>query len=324
MVKRIALLGSAAASLATVALVLTACSGSAEPAETEAAGQTRVVESIDGPVEIPAHPQRVVAYWGAAEALLTLEGSPLVGVDAVDNRAPGTFGDDEEAWDRYQELPKVGRTLEPDYEAILALEPDLILFTSPAVYWDKLDTDRLNDIAPTVNLTSREVASIGEWKDDFLEIADIVGLSEQAEGLRADYDARAADIHEEHAAKIDGKRFVAIASWAEGTFWNQTAGSYIAHIPEDAGLSFPDAEPHELSTEELGTLAEYDAIVYSLGTDGKPTPQMQAVLDSELFRALPAVQAGRLIPLHYDAQRNYDAALVALDSLDRALAGMPD
>jgi iron complex transport system substrate-binding protein len=309
------------AALIALAIVTTGCSDDSDDSGDQNATQT--VQTVDGPVEVPEDPQRVVALWGSAETLLTLDG-PLVGV-SDGKYTEATFGDNTAAWDRYQSLPKVGSAVEPNYEKIAELKPDLILATIPESWWAKLDRARLESIAPVANLMMKDATAIADWKEPtFAEAARVVDLSGPASEKKAAYDARAEQIRADHASKIEGKKFIAISSWDSGSFYIMPSGTYTAHIPEAVGMTFPEGEAEELSLERLGDLAQYDVIVYPIQPDGTPTPAVQEILDSEQFRTLPAATSQRLIPLIYDQQLNYDASLVALESIDAALDAFPN
>ncbi|WP_168176588.1 ABC transporter substrate-binding protein [Williamsia sp. 1135] len=308
-----------AALLLALVVVLTGCSSSSDDEGGSGdSSETKTVTTLDGPVEIPADPQRIVALRNTAEALVLLDGN-VVGVP--EGYTEEMFGDNTEAWARYQALPKIGKMDDPDLEKVAALEPDLILGGVPQVYWADVNQEALGQIAPVVNLDTGSVSS--EWTRVFAETTDIAGLNEAGTAKKDEYEARAAEVHDKHAAKIDGTKFVAIASWTPGTVYTQPAGSFTPQKAQDAGLVFPEGELAEVSVEQLGTLAEYDAILYPVQPDGTPTPEMQAVLDSELFKSLPAVRAGRVLAVSHTRPQTYDAGLASLDSLDEQLEKMP-
>jgi iron complex transport system substrate-binding protein len=75
------------------------------------------------------------------------------------------------------------------------------------------------------------------------------------------------------------------------------------------------------SLEELpDSLREADVITYSVQADGSAAEAVQQVLDSPLWQTLPAVQAGRAIPIRYTEAATYQAAMMTLDAVDQALA----
>ncbi|MHA6615744.1 hypothetical protein [Pseudonocardia sp. DLS-67] len=76
-----------------------------------------------------------------------------------------------------------------------------------------------------------------------------------------------------------------------------------------------------LSVEEIGSgLGEADAITYSVNPDGAVAAAVQQVLDSQLWRNLPAVRAGRAFPIRHTEAATYAAAMKTLDAIDQALA----
>ena len=301
-----------------VLVVLAGCSDSSDD-ESESGG-TVTVQSIDGPVEIPENPQRIVALRGSAEALISLGSENVVGVP--DMYTEDYFGTDNAAWEKYQSLPKIGTIAVPEYEQILALEPDLIIGNVLEKHWDTWDQERLKAIAPVVILEGGNLL-VTDWYRTFDEAAGIAGMTDEADAAEQQFQARADEIHEKYSSKIDGKSFVAVAAWSAGTYWNQTSGTYVPHKLEAAGLTFPKEEGAEYSMEELGLISDYDVVVYPVKPDGTATPEVQAMIDSELFKNLPAVKAGRVLAVSHTDAFTYSSGLAALDSLEEQLEKLP-
>lgn len=108
-------------------LLLSACGGGGGDSTEDTASGTSV-DTKFGSVEVPADPQKVVALgWGDAETALALGVQPVGASDWVEF---GGKGVGPWAEDLYDEDPEIIATMEPDYEAIAALEPDLILDTN--------------------------------------------------------------------------------------------------------------------------------------------------------------------------------------------------
>ncbi len=116
--RRIALLATAL----TGTLALTACGSDAgAPAAGAAGGPTVTVTDATGAqVEVPADPQVVVTTdWSVARTLNDL-GVQLDGVPAATAGLPDDMAG-------LADVPSVGSVREPDFEAISALEPDLVI-----------------------------------------------------------------------------------------------------------------------------------------------------------------------------------------------------
>ncbi|MCC6891997.1 MAG: ABC transporter substrate-binding protein, partial [Anaerolineae bacterium] len=57
--------------------------------------------------------------------------------------------------------------------------------------------------------------------------------------------------------------------------------------------------------------------------EGQPTEPFAAVVETNTWKALPAVTSGRALGLFCPGNNSYGAVLQYLDSLDRALATLP-
>ena len=102
------------------------------------------MDTAFGEVTVDEEPVRVVALgWSDAETALALGVQP---VGASDWLAFGGEGVGPWAEGRYDEAPEIIETLEPSFEAIAALEPDLILDTRSAATQERYDL--LSEIAP--------------------------------------------------------------------------------------------------------------------------------------------------------------------------------
>ena len=121
---------------------------------------------------------------------------------------------------------------------------------------------------------------------------------------------------------------------AEGTFQREFGGSWGTNIAQDLGVTYygevkskggnaRDVSEYP-SIEELPSFGEADAITYTVDPDGTVSEQVQYVLDSKLWKNLPAVKAGQAYPLRYTEAATYGSALKTLDAIDQALAPVLD
>src|SRR5699024_7831783 len=106
------------------------------------------VDTKFGSVDVPADPQRGVALgWGYAETALALGVQPVGASDWVEFCGTGVC---PWAEDHYDDASEIIATMESEYDAIDALEPDLIIDTNSSGEQERYD--RLSEIAPTVGV----------------------------------------------------------------------------------------------------------------------------------------------------------------------------
>src|SRR5690606_15890478 len=104
----------------------------------------------------------------------------------------------------------IGTAFEPDYEAINAMEPDLIIVATRA----SATYPEMKKIAPTIDMTGADdVAPLDAMKKQVNDLAAIFGAEDRAGELLAELDAEIAAIQAETAA--GGKALIVQTSGAE-------------------------------------------------------------------------------------------------------------
>lgn len=292
-----------AAVSALAVLALAACSSGdeadeadASPSGTESSDTAAdafpvTVSTAFGDVEIPEEPTRVVALgWGDAETALALGVQP---VGASDWLAFG--GDGVGPWlaDAYTESPEIIGTLEPSYEQIAVLEPDVILDVKSS--GDQERYDRLSEIAPTVAIPEGGEAYLTPMEDQVSMIAAALGRSEAGEELLAEVDDAFAAARDEHP-EFDGKTAVIGSYWAEGfgAYVSTSArGEFIQGLGFSTKPEIDEAAGEEFSanlgTENVDLLDADLTVIQPIGftaADVEALPQFQAV---------PSVADGRYV-----------------------------
>ncbi|MFC4736377.1 siderophore ABC transporter substrate-binding protein [Bacillus daqingensis] len=179
------------ASLFAGALLLAACTGEGDANQTDNAeaagdnGQDEVnaddeAKSITvthelGETEVPVNPESVVVFdFGVLDTMDVLGEEPIA---LPQGNVPSYLSDYES--DAYE---NAGTLFEPDFEAIYAMEPDLILIggrTAEAY-------DELSEIAPTVMMGVDQENYIESFEDQVTLLGDIFAKEDEAASALAD------------------------------------------------------------------------------------------------------------------------------------------
>lgn len=188
--------------IAALSLLLAGCSGSSASSKSSDSSSGAVAsgsfpQSVDtafGKVTIDKAPQRVVALgWGDAETALALGVQPVGASDWLN-----FGGDGVGPWAKglYKTAPTIIATMEPSYEQIASLKPDLILDVKSS--GDKDRHDRLSQIATTVGIPEGGTSYLTTMSQQVTMIATALGQPAKAKELLDGVDAsykKVADAH---------------------------------------------------------------------------------------------------------------------------------
>lgn len=300
------------------ALLLTACSGGGGDQEA-APGAT--VDTKFGAVEVPAEPQRVVALgWGDAETALALGVQPVGASDWVEFGGSGVGPWAEKFYDK---APEIIATMEPDYEAIAALDPDLILDVKSS--GEQQRYDRLSEIAPTVGPPKGGDNYLTSMDDQVTMISEALGKEDEGKKQLSDLDAQFAAAREANP-EFQGKTVTVAAKTSEG--WGAyVKGTERVQFMENLGFTQSpkiDALKAEgfsapVSEEKLGDLDADLLVAFPIYV-----PDSEVTEDPG-FKRIPAVADGRSIVLtEKDDELRKAFSLNSVLSARYAVEKMPD
>lgn len=316
---------AAAGAVVAASLVLAGCSsGSSSPAASDDASGSGgafpvSIQTALGTTEIPSQPKRVVALgWGDAETALELGVQP---VGASDWLAFG--GDGVGPWlkDAYTKKPTIIQTLEPSYEQILKLKPDLILDTKSS--GDKDRYAKLSAIAPTVAIPKGGENYLTTTEQQVDLVSRALGKESEGKKLLTDLDDAYAAARKAHP-EFDGKTAVVGAYTADGfgayaskdsrsTFMQELGFT----IPKDIDQQAGDAFSVSLSNENLDLLDADLTVILPIYVEA-------AKAESDpLFQKVPSVQAGHAIVVD-DADVSNAFSLGTTAAIEWALDRLPD
>lgn len=272
-------------------LLISACSKDDNKNETkENSEETEDIETItyeseNGPIEVPADPQRVVVLSTFVGDVLQLD-VPVVGADSWSMDNPN-FAD---------QLKEAEEVSDESIEKILDLNPDLIIGLSTMK-----NLDKLSEIAPTVTFTYGEL----DYLEQHIAIAKTVNKEEEATEWAKDFKKRAANIGEKIKDKIGKNATVSVIENFDKQLYvygdNWARGTEILY--QAMGLNMPDKVKEQvqkegyyaISTEVVSDFAG-DYIVLSHDQE-----KDKNFLDSDIIKDLPAVKNDQVLDV--DLQR---------------------
>lgn len=300
------------AALGAAALTLTACSGGddsaddAGPADETAAASDAFPVTIGsslGEATIEQKPERVVALgWGAADIAYSLGTTP-VGIESDD-----WAGDEDgyQPWFRDAleadgvELPEtITMYPELDVEAVIALEPDLILATQSGI--DQATFDQLSDFAPVVAYPGDAWATSAE--DQITIAAQALGEpdkgAELIEGIQAEYDA----VKAEHPEFAD-------VTYAY-VYGGDQPGSLGVYMPGDTRVALLSSLGLQLAPSAAALEPDQGSFYATLGLENADTlddvqvlftwfndEDEQAATEAQpLWQQMPAFASGAYLPM---------------------------
>ncbi|WP_307858334.1 iron-siderophore ABC transporter substrate-binding protein [Curtobacterium aurantiacum] len=288
---------AAAGAVVAASLVLAGCaSGSGSSTDSASSGSSDAAFPVSittglGTTTIESAPKRVVALgWGDAETALELGVQP---VGASDWLAFG--GDGVGPWLKgaYDKSPKIIQTLEPSYEDILKLNPDVILDVKSS--GDKERYDKLSAIAPTVAIPKGGENYLASTEQQTTMIAKALGKESEGKKLLSGLDDAYAAARKAHP-DFEGKTAVVGAYSSEGfgayastdsrsTFMRNLGFEIPKAIDEQAGKEFSV----HLSDENLDLLDADLTLILPIYVDASEASS------NKLFQKVPSVEAGHAI-----------------------------
>ncbi|SFF19080.1 iron complex transport system substrate-binding protein [Paenibacillus algorifonticola] len=256
--------------------------GQASPAEAA----TRIISTEKGDVEVPAEPKRVVALYMLGDVVAM--GVKPVGISDV---YEGAAFEQELAG-----IETLGEWFEPNQEAVLALDPDLIIAPSEDTY------NKLHEIAPTVYIPFDKMTT----EERMNMLGKVFGKEQEVKTLMENFNKKveeskeklkAAGVYDKTVSIIEGgkKQMSVISSKQYGR------GSQI--IYEYLGMKAPKVIQDKIDVATVGNgenvslevLPEYTGdYIFRSSWMG-----MDDLSDNSIWNSIPAIKEGRLIEIEF-------------------------
>ena len=294
--------------LAAAALALAGCGGSASGGDAASADTASgdgapttvsVTDSQDRTVEVATEPEVVVATdWSVIRTLADL------GIEADAVPTPNSTLPEDLAVYEGEEVPKVGDVFEPDYEAIAAMEPDLVIVGSRSGTPEVVaEFERFAPAVLDMSVRATDPAEIlAETRERVEALGAVFGIDTEASALMDDVEAEVAAVREEVQAT---GRTAMVVQVSDGTVSAYGPGSRFGTVfadfgydPTDAPLDGDGGHGEEISQEFF---VEYDPDVLfvldrakAIGQDATPALD---VLEGGLADSTTAAQEDRVVEI---------------------------
>lgn len=288
-------------------------------------GQTRVLESDFGAVELPESPQRIVTtFYGATQPLLDLGLLPV-----GQGQVPPQSNVPPDYWPLLQGIDVVSlQGAELNYEKILELQPDLILEVNA---YGEERLERLNAIAPTL-MVGTHGEFRGQWEHRVFRVAQATGTEAVYEQRKTELAARQAEIADKYGDFLAENPIAIWSAWEAGSPFINPSNTMIGNILTPAGAVFaaggeayklPTGAETQLSNEDIGTaLADASIIFYVTDMAGNINEATEGTRTLANYSQLPAVQAGAEFPAGKIVIAGFGDAMAALDYFEAAIAAL--
>ncbi|MBN9644389.1 ABC transporter substrate-binding protein [Corynebacterium mendelii] len=164
---------------------VSACSGASPTDQTSATHTRQITDIQDTVVDVPIHPQRIVALSEPTlDGLLALGIKPVGAVAGRGQRDIAPY-----LKDRTEGVELLGNVAQPNFEAVGAAQPDLILVDGTSINNNPPVVEALRRIAPVVYTGYAG----GDWKENFRNTANAVNMVDKGEEVLASYDNNVAE-----------------------------------------------------------------------------------------------------------------------------------
>lgn len=252
----------------------------------------REVTTAFGEVAVPDSPERVVTlYEGALDASVAAGISPIGAIATRGGNEVATYMD---AHIDTSQLEMVGVARETNIEAVLRLQPDLIL-AAPQLPEEQYTL--LSRIAPTVVPESKGLSRDG-WKAESRLYGQALGKEAEIDEALESIEQRAAELNQRLSEEqVGGKAY--LARWMPAGPMVMSAELFATGVLAASGVDVSDAGlveagyPHSdiLSLENLSMIDGDWLFLATLNDEGQQA--LDAAEKSSAFARLNVVQRGR-------------------------------
>lgn len=268
-----------------LALIISACSKNTSQGDNTKPSEgtspkTITYQSENGPIEVPANPERIVVLYGTLSGHVMALGGNIVGVEK--------WSMDNPNYKKY--LTNATEISDESLEKIIELKPDLIIAGSTTK-----NLDKLGKIAPTVSFTYGKL----DYLAQYIECGKLMNKEKIAQEWVDNFKIKAKKAGEDIKAKIGNDATVSVVEgdnkqlYVFGNNWGR--GTEILY--QQMGLKMPKKveenalKPgyYAISSEVLPEYAG-DYMIFSKNSAGDNSFQK-----TDTYKNIPAVKNNRIL-----------------------------
>ncbi|MFS0919155.1 ABC transporter substrate-binding protein [Brevibacillus sp. 179-C 1.1 NHS] len=247
--------------------------------------ETRTIKHMKGELVLDFKPVKIaVLDTQYADQMLALGELPAASVI--------TTGDGtkfpEYLMDKLKDVQVLGTRDEPNSEAIVAMEPDLIICTE---FQDKI-YDNLSKIAPTIMFDRNE-----DWRETLLTFGKILEKEKEAEQIVKDYQDKTNKLKAELATKLKGESVALIRPRDNAIRLHTVEHRTAAILYTDLGLTPPKPAMDKSDTAtmiSLEVMPEVNADHLFVVTDKANQALTDEYKNSAIWKGLKAVKENKV------------------------------
>ncbi len=286
-----------------------------------ALADARILDTAYGEIAVEGQPKRIVTlHEGALDVALAADAKPL---GAVATR--GSTDVSKYLAQRAEGVRIIGTAREFNLEAIMAMQPDLIL-ASPQLSEEQYQL--LAAMAPTI-VPKTSGYDVDNWKREARLFASAMDREQPVEAAIAAVETRAAEIAEKVEAQYaKDDRTAYVVRWMPQGAMVMSDELFAAGLLEASGFDAEDGDlvkgnrPHSdlLSLENLAKVDGDWMFLATLNEDGRAA--LSAAEQSPAFKRLDVVKRERVIPVDGQVWSSSSGPLAAQALLDELEASL--
>ena len=283
--------------VAVLSIGLVAC-GNAEktsqkPAKDSAVAattkqDTQTITYLDKEYTIPAKVTKIVTASLESMEDAAVLGIKPIGAVTVGGKLPEYLAKDLEG------AESIGEKMQPNYETLLKLKPDVIMWSSKS---PGDVTEKLGKVAPTFPFSHIST----NWESNLRLMAQLSGTQEKAEKIITQYNEDAVKAKLEMGDKLKGKKII-VARIRGGSLYLYPQDVYLNPvIYKDLGLTVPE-EIKPVKAQEMISLEKFSEmnpdfifLQFAESENAEKTKALEELQSNPIWKSINAVKNKKVI-----------------------------